>query len=86
MKNLEEKVNKAVKEFNKYRSPEAVAKLNKIKRNEIELKFTGGFCRSCGFYDYFEDFIIFLQEIGVKSSIKEIKEIENGAIVKFSVK
>jgi len=84
LKSLREKVNQAIKEFNKYRSPEATAKLIKINRNEIKIKFFGTFCKTCGFYDYFEDFIIFLEERKIKCSIKEIKEIQNGAIVKFS--
>jgi len=86
MKNLKEKIEMALEYFNKYRSPEANAKLIKIKKNEILVSFTGSFCRTCGFYDYFEDFIIFLEEFGLNSSTKEIKENENGAIVKFSLK
>ncbi len=77
---------KAASVFNRYRSPEAVAKILSVHDLKIAVEFTGHFCRTCGFYDYFDDFAIFLEEEGIHSEIKEVKEKEDGAIVLFSVK
>jgi hypothetical protein len=82
---LRNKVIGAIRDFNKYRSPEATAKLLKFNKKEIVVDFTGIFCRSCGFYDYFDDLKIFLEEKGIKSKISRIEEKENGAIVRFSL-
>jgi len=76
---------KAVQEFNKYRSPEALAKLLTTGKDWFKIEFTGPFCRACGFYDYFDDFKIFLEEIGPKAGILEINETSNGAVVKFNL-
>jgi len=79
------KVIEAIRDFNKYRSPEATAKLLKFDKKEIVVDFSGTFCRTCGFYDYFDDLKIFLEEKGVKSKVSKIEEKENGAIVIFSL-
>jgi hypothetical protein len=80
-----EKIEKAVKEFNKFREPEAVAKLLSSNETSFKIEFTGPFCRACGFYDYFDDFKIFLEEIGSKSDISQIEETREGAIVTFKI-
>ena len=79
-------VRKAVKEFNKYRSPEATAKLISVKGKSIKLEFSGVFCKTCGFYDYFDDFIIMLEEYGIKASRLSVRESDNSAIVEFGIK
>lgn len=46
----------AIKQYNYYRSPEAIAKLIEISGNKIKVEFTGtSFCYSCGLYDWFDD-------------------------------
>jgi len=82
---LRRKVNWAVRKFNKYRSPEAKAKLLRLEEKEVVVDFTGTFCRTCGFYDYFDDLRIFLEERGIKAEILEIKEKIDGATVSFSL-
>lgn len=54
---LEELVRKAVALYNRYRSPEAVAKLVRTSPETITIAFSGSFCYSCGVLDYIEDFI-----------------------------
>ncbi len=87
MKNqsLRKKIEDVIKEYNKYRSPEATARLISIDEKSLKIEFTGSFCRTCGFYDYFDDFRVFLEEVGLKTKIREIKEIDEGAIVEFEV-
>jgi hypothetical protein len=54
---LKELVRKAVILYNRYRSPEAVAKLVQVSPQTVTITFSGSFCYSCGVLDYIEDFI-----------------------------
>lgn len=71
--------------YNKYHSPEAVTNIISINKASFEVEFTGSYCVSCGFYDYFDDYKILLQEHGIETRIVTIIEIEEGAIVKFQI-
>ncbi|MFW6117193.1 MAG: hypothetical protein ACOC6G_01235 [Thermoproteota archaeon] len=51
MGKIEEPVLRAVKEYNRYRSPEAEASLVEIDDNEVMVDFEGSFCRTCETYD-----------------------------------
>ena len=82
---VEKIIEAGIKKFNKYRKPEAIAELLEFRENEFSVKMSGTFCLTCGFYDYFEDLRLFLEECGLKTEIKEIREIENGAIIKFKI-
>ena len=66
----------AVEEFNKYRSPEAVARLIELGEGQVKIELSGPFCRSCGLYDYFDDLKIELEK-KMGGSI-EISKIEGG--------
>ncbi|MFX0208537.1 MAG: hypothetical protein ACFFDT_21325 [Candidatus Hodarchaeota archaeon] len=74
---------KAIEEFNRYRSPEATARLISIDEKSFTIEFTGPFCATCGFYDYFDDLRIILEKFSLKSKIREIQEIDKGAIIKL---
>ncbi|MBD3155214.1 MAG: hypothetical protein GF368_00985 [Candidatus Aenigmarchaeota archaeon] len=76
-------IEKIIKEFNELRSPVATAELVSNKKNDFKVRFTGAFCRTCGFYDYFDDLKILLEDNNLKTKIGKIKEIEKGATVKF---
>ncbi|HLE75666.1 MAG TPA: hypothetical protein VI864_06440 [Candidatus Bathyarchaeia archaeon] len=54
---LEELVLKAIIIYNRYRSPEAIAKLVQVSPETVTIAFSGSFCYSCGVLDYIEDFI-----------------------------
>jgi len=70
------RVKAAIEEFNKYRSPEAVAKLVDVGEGFTVIELSGPFCRSCGLYDYFDDLKIELEEkMGCPI---EISKIEGG--------
>ena len=77
-------VKKAVEEFNKYRSPEAKANLISIGKS-LRIEFTGVFCKTWGFYDYFEDFRLILEEKELKTKTGEVEEIGEGAVVEFKI-
>ncbi|MEM2955080.1 MAG: hypothetical protein QW625_03990 [Candidatus Nanoarchaeia archaeon] len=78
----------AIEEYNKCHSPEATAELKEIGKNFSVIKFFGPFCRSCGVYEWFEDFRIEIEEkIKFPVKIKEIREGKNESyVVKFAFK
>ena len=61
--NLKDTILRAIEVYNKYRSPEATAKLVTIDKDGFVIDFDGSFCTSCGIRDYFEDFIYELETI-----------------------
>ncbi|MBO3803690.1 MAG: hypothetical protein JTT11_07480 [Candidatus Brockarchaeota archaeon] len=62
MRTVEEAVSEAIERYNRYRSPEATAKLVEAKEGGFTVDFSGPFCGSCGAYDYFEDLVYELKE------------------------
>lgn len=82
---FEKVLNRAVREYNKYRSPEANARIISTDKESFKIEFTGPYCRTCGFYDYFEDLVYVLKDFGVETRIDEVEETDSGAIVSFSV-
>jgi hypothetical protein len=70
-----EEISQAIARYNKYRSPEATARLISFEDNELRVQFQGAFCTTCGFYDYLEDFIFELKEtVDVSMKIDTIEE------------
>ncbi|MEM3726380.1 MAG: hypothetical protein QXK98_05910 [Candidatus Bathyarchaeia archaeon] len=88
MESLKKAVVEAINEYNKYRSPEAKAKLVKVSEKELILDFEGSFCRTCGVYDYLEDFVYELQKFAdVNLKIESFKEYKPETIrVKYALK
>jgi hypothetical protein len=67
---LEEIIRKAIILYNRYRSPEAVAKLVRVSPESVTIAFSGSFCYSCGVLDYIEDFIHELKILTDKIELK----------------
>ena len=67
---LEELVRRAILLYNRYRSPEAVAKVVMVTSEVVTLSITGSFCYSCGVLDYVEDFIHELKMLTNKVELK----------------
>ncbi len=67
---LSKLVLRTVEVYNRYRSPEATAKLLKLKKNGFIVQFEGSFCQSCGVQDFFEDFIYELEGL---NSVVEVR-------------
>ena len=73
-------------EFNKYRAPEIIAEIISFDKESFKIEFEGSFCYTCGFYDYFDDYKILLEDdYDVKTEIVEILEIKEGAVVTFKL-
>jgi len=81
---LSKLVLRTVEVYNRYRSPEATAKLLKLEEKGFTIEFEGSFCQSCGAQDYFEDFVYELK--GLNNNVEaEIKEIEQTSPRSFKV-
>ncbi len=80
---LDKFVLRTIEIYNRYRSPEATAKLLKLEKDSFTVEFEGSFCQSCGVQDYFEDLI---HELETLSKIEvEIDEIEQTSPQNFKV-
>ena len=67
-------VEEAISLFNKYRSPEARAKLLGIEGNLVKVLFEGPFTNTCGVNDWVEDLAFILKDLGVNARLKEVVE------------
>lgn len=82
---IREKIKKIIEAYNKYRKPEASAKLAKLKGNMLEIEFSGSFCRTCGVKDYFDDFVVEAEKY-LKLKIIKTKELNKESyLVKFKI-
>jgi len=75
---------KAVETYNRHRSLEATAKLVKFESDKLIIDFGGTFCKGCGVYDYFEDFIYELK--GLADVQVEVSSFEPQGTEGFRVK
>ena len=82
---LNDLILRAIEVYNRYRSPEATAKLVGIKKDGFIIEFKGPFCQSCGVNDYFEDFIHALEGISGDFSV-EVKATEPAGPQSFRVR
>jgi len=77
----------ATKIYNKYRSPEANAKILRIEDEIFIVRFDGSFCETCGINDWIDDFRYQLMSMGINTEIKEIIEVdESSRIAVFRIK
>jgi predicted Zn-ribbon and HTH transcriptional regulator len=70
-------IENAVRTYNRFRSPEVTTEIAGIEKDnrEFTLLFKGSFCRTCGFHDYFEDFVYeLLDEAKIKTKILSVGE------------
>ena len=56
--------------YNRYRSPEAVAKVVTVATDRVTITFSGSFCYSCGVVDYLEDFVHEFKILTDKAELK----------------
>jgi len=82
---IKERIIRAISRYNRYRVPEVRAELISYDNDSFQVRFTGTFCYTCGFYDYFDDLRYVLKEFNLSTEILEVKEVDGGAIVKFKL-
>ncbi len=84
MNSLEKIVKEAAERYNKYRFPEASAKVLSVNEKSINILFEGPFAASCCFYDWIEDYAREVMELsGLKLKVESIEQIDSE---KFKVK
>ena len=67
---LEQLVRKTVALYNRFRSPEAFAKIVYVSPEIVTISFSGSFCYSCGVLDYIEDFVHEFKILTGKAELK----------------
>jgi len=67
---LEELIRKTIMLYNRYRSPEAVAKVVTVAIDRVTIAFSGSFCYSCGVVDYLEGFVHEFKILTDKAELK----------------
>lgn len=67
---LENYLHKVVALYNRYRQPEATAKLVKVMPEKVTVEFSGSFCYGCGVLDYFEDLIYEFKALTDKAELE----------------
>lgn len=86
MTSMEETLKKALPEFNRIRVPEVNATVTEVSEDGFTALFSGSFCSTCGYYDYFEDLLyLLLDDYGVHTKISEIEHEDEGDYVKYAV-
>ncbi|NPA99906.1 MAG: hypothetical protein GXO10_00865 [Crenarchaeota archaeon] len=83
MTSLVDVLNKIISQYNRYRSPEATARLLSIENNIVKIEFRGPFCHTCGVVDWIEDLLFEAEDFGL--NMKLIKILDNGLDKKVGV-
>ncbi len=82
---MKREIREAIEEYNRYRGAEARAEIRRLEGDTLEVRITGPFCETCGYYDWAEDLEIILNEKGLKARIKGMREIEYGLDVVIKI-
>ncbi len=73
-------VKESIEYYNKYRAPEATARLIANRRDMVEVEFEGSFCESCGIIDWIEDLAYIMVEKGLEVELIAVKDTDNDYI------
>ena len=85
---IREAVEKAVENYNRYRSPEAAARILEVRGDSVLVEFSGSFCYTCGVYDWLEDLIYELREVSpsISARIRSWKRVsDDRMLVEFEL-
>ena len=86
MPDLKGTLDVALHEFNRIRVPEVEAKVVEHFDGGFKVFFSGSFCHTCGYYDYFEDLLyLLLDDYSVETEITEVSQVEEGDYVSFQL-
>ena len=86
MPDVEHILKVAIPEFNRIRVPEVEATPKEINDDGFTVFFSGSFCTTCGYYDYFEDLLyLLMDDYDLKTEIVEIKQENEGDYVRFKL-
>ena len=76
-------VDRAVEEYNRFRSPEAVVRIVERREDGFVAKFSGSFCATCGVYDWLEDLRYEIRRLDLEldAVIEDWKQISDDTII-----
>jgi len=74
---LKRLVDRAIEQYNRYRSPESTARLLRIDGDVVVVHFDGSFCLTCGINDWVEDLKYVLEDLGAEAELVEVIEPED---------
>ncbi len=84
MPDLKGTLDVALHEFNRIRTYVVEAKVVEHFDDGFKVFFSGSFCQTCGYYDYFEDLLyLLLDDFGVETKITAVTQEEDGDYVRF---
>lgn len=84
MSNLKGTLDVALHEFNRIRIHEVEAKVVEHFDGGFKVFFSGSFCHTCGYYDYFEDLLyLLLDDFGIETAITNVSQEDEGDYVSF---
>lgn len=84
MPDLKGTLDVALHEFNRIRIREVEAEVVEHFDGGFKVFFSGSFCHTCGYYDYFEDLLyLLLDNFGVETKITNVSQEEEGDYVSF---
>ncbi len=70
------KFREAVRDYNRYRAPEAVARIVTRRGDTVYVEFDGTYCETCGLYDWIDDLKYVLEGKGLEADIVKLIEPE----------
>ncbi|MGC9148969.1 MAG: hypothetical protein ACP5GI_05975 [Sulfolobales archaeon] len=70
-------IKKAQSLYNRYRSPEAKARIMVFNEDILVVRFDGSFCETCGINDWIDDFKYILRDLGIDAIIERVEEIDD---------
>jgi hypothetical protein len=76
-------VDRAVEEYNRFRSPEAFARIIERRGDGFVVEFSGSFCATCGVYDWLEDLRYEIRRLDLEldAVIEDWKQISDDTII-----
>jgi len=76
-------VDRAVEEYNRFRSPEAVVRIVERREDGFVAEFSGSFCATCGVYDWLEDLRYEIRRLDpeLDAMIEDWRQISDNTII-----
>ncbi len=64
---MDEAIERAIEQYNRYHAPEAKAKLIEFNGRRLKVSIKGPFCATCGVVDWLEDLKYEIEALGVRN-------------------
>lgn len=86
MPSLSRMLDRAIKNYNRYRTHLATARLLESGEGYIVVQFEGPFSRACCMDEYFHDLTYELKDVGLKATPTQVREVGHEKfVVRYSI-